>query len=265
MDKLTGIDSIDNYINSIDGNRENILGIWETGSFQEGISDEFSDRDFIVIWDNSIPDANIRLKSANDLGFDVHEIKDVASIGQSFDLFSDGEFLFNIGHLPEEKKHKWQEVITSGKTSSDIEQILMFTSALNSAKIYFQKDNWADNLKKELRLTVRVRQRIINHYKCKAGVDLKLLEKSTKRKDVIQFMHYLEKVLRTLQIIYLLENDKPIVSSKKFEERFAKIENGEITKLIREITSGINMFEIFRDTISVAKGSGIEKLERMKA
>ncbi len=265
MDKLTGIETTDNYISSIGGNKENILGIWETGSFLEGISDEFSDRDFIIIWDNSIPNANLRLKSANDLGFDIHEIKDIANIGQSFDLFSDGKFLFNIGYATKEKKRKWQDAITGEKVPSDIEEILMSISALNSAKIYFQKNNWVDNLKKEVQPTTEMKQRIINHYKSKTGVDLKLLEKSTKRKDIIQFIHYLEKVLRALQIVYLLENNKPIISSKKFEERFAKIENGEITKLIRKITSDINMAGMFEDLVQVAKGLGIEKSEKMKA
>lgn len=265
MAKLTGTETIDNYISSIGGNNENILGIWETGSFLEGISDEFSDRDFIIIWDDPIPNANLRLKSANELGFDIHEIKDVVSIGQSFDLFSDGKFLFNIGHATKEKHKKWQDAITGEKISSDIEEVLMSISALNSAKIYFQKDNWVDNLKKEVQLTTEVRQKVVGYYKSKTELDLKLLEKSTKRKDVIQFMHYLEKVLRALQIIYLLENNKPIVSSKKFEERFAKIENGEITKLIREITSSINMSEMFANTVQVANSLGVEKSKKMKA
>lgn len=265
MDELTGIETINNYLSSIGGSNENILGIWETGSSLEGISDEFSDRDFIVVWDNLTPNANLRLKSANNLGFDIHEIKDVVSIGQGFDLFSDGKFLFNIGHVAKEKKKKWQDAITVEKIPSDIEEVLMSISALNSAKIYFQKDNWVNNLKKEIQLTKEVRQKIANYYKSKTGADLKLLEKSTRRKDVIQFMHYLEKVLRALQIIYLLENNKPIISSKKFEERFAMIENGEITKLIREVTSGINMHEMFASTIQVSNSLGIEKSKKMKA
>jgi len=265
MNKLTDIKSIDNYIDSIGGSKDNILGIWETGSFKEGISDEFSDRDFLIIWDNSIPNNETRLKAANDLGFSIHEIKDVVSIGQSFDLFSDGEFLFNIGHGTKEKESKWYEVANSDKVPSDIEEILMSISALTSSIVYFQKDRWVDNLKKETQLTDEARQRVISYFKNKTSADLKLLEKSTKRKDFLQFIKYLEKILRSFQIIYLLENNKPIVSPKNFEERFAKIENGEITKLIRQITANTDMDQVFLDTIQAAKSLDIEKSEKMKA
>ena len=39
-----------------------------------------SDRDFAVIWEDSIPLATQRLEIATKLEFDIHEIKDVVSI-----------------------------------------------------------------------------------------------------------------------------------------------------------------------------------------
>ena len=47
---FTNIESIDRYLELIGGNKDNIVAIWEQGSFLEGLNDEFSDRDFAVIW-----------------------------------------------------------------------------------------------------------------------------------------------------------------------------------------------------------------------
>ena len=103
---FTNIKSIDEYLKLIGGNKDNIVAIWEQGSFLEGLNDEFSDRDFAVIWEDSIPLATQRLEIATKLEFDIHEIKDVVSIGQSFDMFSDEKFLFNIGHGTKDKKNQ---------------------------------------------------------------------------------------------------------------------------------------------------------------
>ena len=86
---FTNIKSIDKYLELTGGNCDNIVAIWEQGSFLEGLNDEFSDRDLAVIWNGTIPSAEERLKFAQKLGFDIHEIKDVASIGQSFVITND--------------------------------------------------------------------------------------------------------------------------------------------------------------------------------
>ncbi|EKE04809.1 MAG: hypothetical protein ACD_19C00432G0005 [uncultured bacterium] len=262
---FTNIKAIDEYLELIGGNSDNIVAIWEQGSFLEGLNDEFSDRDFAIIWEDTIPLAEQRLKIAQKLEFDVHEIKDVVSIGQSFDMFSNGENLFNIGHGTKDKEPKWYEALQSEKLPSDLEEILMSISALDGAKIYYQKDNWVDKLKEKIKLTLEIKTKIINHYSKKASVDLKLINKSTSRGDLLQFLKYLEKVIRYLQLIYLIKEEKPVVSPKHFEKRFAKIENGEITKLIKKITSQIDMTEIFKDTSAVASSFGIEESRKYKA
>ncbi|MEK7502087.1 MAG: hypothetical protein AAB609_01015 [Patescibacteria group bacterium] len=259
---FTNIKSIDEYLKLIGGNKDNIVAIWEQGSFLEGLNDEFSDRDFAVIWEDSIPLATQRLEIATKLEFDIHEIKDVVSIGQSFDMFSDEKFLFNIGHGTKDKEPKWYEALSSEKPPSDLEEILMSISALDTAKIYYQKDNWIDKLKEKIKLTPEIRTKIVDHYYKKASVDLKLLSKSSSRGDLLQFLKYLEKVIRYLQLIYLIKEEKPIVSPKHFEKRFAKIENSEITKLIRKITSNINMNEICDDTLKVASSPDFTFLVR---
>lgn len=262
---LTNIESIDRYLELIGGNKNNIVAIWEQGSFLEGLNDKFSDRDFAVIWEDSIPLATQRLEIATKLEFDIHEIKDVVSIDQSFDMFSDGTNLFNIGHGTKEKEPKWYEALYSQKLPSDLEEILMSISALDNAKIYYQKDNWVDKLKEKIKLTPEIRTKIIDHYSKKASVDLKLLNKSSSRNDLLQFLKYLEKVIRYLQLIYLIKEEKQVVSPKHFEKRFAKIENGEITKLIRKITSQIDMHEICINTLEVASEFGISESEKFKA
>ena len=49
-----------------------------------------------MIWEDSIPLATQRLEIATKLEFDIHEIKDVVSIGQSFDMFSDENFFLTL-------------------------------------------------------------------------------------------------------------------------------------------------------------------------
>ena len=80
---FTKIKSLDQYLELIGANKENVVAIWEQGSFLEGLHDKFSDRDFAIIWEENIPAADKRLKVAQKLKLDIHEIKDVASIGQS--------------------------------------------------------------------------------------------------------------------------------------------------------------------------------------
>jgi len=263
--KLTNIKFLDKYLEQIGASEESVVAIWEQGSFLEGLNDEFSDRDFAVIWDEDIPQANGRSKIAQGLGFDIHEIKDVDAIGQSFDMFSDGEFLFNIGHGTREKEPKWYEAIHREKLPSDLEEILMSISALDGAKVYYQKDGWVDKLKEKIKLTSEIRAKIIEHYSKKISQDLKLLEKSSARKDLLEFLKYFGRTSRFLQLIYLLKKKKPVVSQKHFEQRFAKIENGEIAKLIRGIASQIGMNDIYIDTLSVASGFGIKQSEKFKA
>lgn len=262
---LANIESINRYLELIGRNKDNIVAIWEQGSFLEGLNDEFSDRDFVVIWEGFIPSMVKRLEIAKNLGFDIHEIKDIISISQGFDMFLDGKFLFNIAHGTRDKEPLWYEALHSEKLPSDLEEILMSISALDTAKIYYQKDNWIDKLKEKIKLTPEIRTKIIDHYSKKASVDLKLLNKSSSRGDLLQFLKYLEKVIRYLQLIYLIKEEKPVVSPKYFEKRFAKIENGEITKLIRKITSQIEMNEICNDTLKVASDFGIQQSEKFKA
>lgn len=260
---LTKIFSLNKYLNNIDNNF-GITAVWEHGSFIEGIADKFSDRDFIVIWEKNIPSAEIRLKIAKDLHFDVHEIKDVESIDQSFDLFSDGKFIFNIAHKTTLKNQEYRK-LQQGELNSNIEEALMSFSSLELAKIHFQKNNYVNKLKKEINLLKGVKNKIINDYKIKISVDLKLLEVSSKRNDLLPFLKYLERILRMLQIVYLLENDKPVVSSSLFEKRFAKLENGKITNLIRKITKGIDAKQIFKEIIKISKNMGIKKSKKMRA
>jgi len=231
----------------------------------EGLHDKFSDRDFAIIWDSYIPTADRRLKAAQELNLDAHEIKDVASIGQSFDMFYDGEFLFNIGHGTKEKEAKWYEAIHGEKLPSDLEAVLMSMSALEKGKVYYQKGRWVDKLQKKIKLTAEIKNKIIRYYSDKVSKDLKLLQKSVSRNDFLQFIKYLYKVLRNLQIIYLLQNNRPIISEKFFDERFAKIENGEIAKLIRNVSSQIDMNSIYKNTLETASVFNIKQSEKYKA
>ncbi len=260
---LIKISSIDRYLNKIGGNF-GIIAIWEHGSFMEGIADEFSDRDLIIIWEKNIPSAEIRLKIAKELSFDVHEIKDVKNIGQSFDLFSDGKFLFNIAHGTVQRE-KYYQSIKKGQSSSNVEGILMSISSLSSAKIHFQKNDYVDKLKSKIKISKEIQNKIINDYKTKMSIDLKLLEKSARRNDLLPFLKYLEKILRAMQIIYLLENDKPVISANLFEKRFAKLENDKITSLIRDMTKDINTEQIFNKILKLSKNMGIKKSEKMRA
>lgn len=262
---FTKIESLDKYLELIGANKENVVAIWEQGSFLEGLHDEFSDRDFAVIWNDDIPSADKRLKIAQKLKFDIHEIKDVASIGQSFDMFSDGKFLFNIGHGTKVKETKWYEAIHGEKLPNDLEAVLMSMSALEKGKVCYQKDGWVDKLLKKIKLTTETRNKIIRYYSDKVSKDLKLLQKSSSRNDFLQFIKYLHNVLRNLQIIHLLQNNKPIISEKFFDERFAKIENGEITKLIKSISSQVGMNTIYKNTLNAASNLGIEQSEKLKA
>ena len=177
-------------------------------------------------------------------------------------MFSDGKFLFNIRHGTGDKEPKWYETLYGEKLPSDLEEILMSISALDTAKIYYQKDNWVDKLKEKIKLTPVIRTKVIDHYTKKASVDLKLLNKSSSRNDLLQFLKYLEKVIRYLQLIYLIKEEKPVVSTKHFEKRFAKIENGNITKLIRKISSKVNMNEVNNDVLKMASSFGIEQSEK---
>ena len=262
---FTKIKSLDKYLELIGATKENIDAIWEQGSFLEGLHDEFSDRDFAVIWEDDIPSADKRLKVAQKLKFDIHEIKDVTSIGQSFDMFSDGESLFNIGHGTKVKETKWYEAICGEKLPSDLEAVLMSMTALEKGRVYYQKDAWVDRLLEKIKLTTKIKDKIINYYSNKVSIDLKLLQKSSSRNDLLQFIKYLHKILRNLQLIYLLKNDKPIISEKFFDERFTRMENGEITKLIKRISSQIDMNTIYADALTVASGFEIEQSEKFKA
>ena len=71
--------------------------------------------------------------------------------------------------------------------------------------------------------------------------------------------------MRPLQIIYLIKNDKPVVSPKFFEERFGKIENGEISKLIREISSQLDMEKIYSETKKLASSFEVKQSEKYTA
>ncbi|MBU1256815.1 hypothetical protein KKA49_03965, partial [Patescibacteria group bacterium] len=121
------------------------------------------------------------------------------------------------------------------------------SSALERGKIYYQKDGWVDKLLGKVKLTAEIKDKIIKHYSDKISRDLKLLQKSSSRNDFLQFIKYLHKVIRNLQIIYLLKNSKPVVSEKFFNKRFAKIENGEITKLISSVSTQIDMNSIYKN------------------
>lgn len=262
---FTNIESLDKYLELIGANKENVVAIWEQGSFLEGLHDEFSDRDFAIIWKENIPPADSRLKVAQKLKFDIHEIKDVASIGQSFDMFSDRKSLFNIGHGTKVKETKWYEAIHGEKLPSDLEAVLMSMSALEKGKVYYQKDKYVDKLLKNIKLTADNKDKIIRYYSGKVSMDLKLLEKSSSRNDFLQFIKYLHKILRNMQLIYLLRNNQPIVSEKFFDERFAKIENGEITKLIKSISSQIDMNLVYKNALDVASSLEIKQSEKFKA
>ena len=158
---LIGIKSLDKYLELVGGNKENIVAVWEQGSYLEGLQDEFSDRDFAIIWDKTVPLAVKRLKAAQKLNFDVHEIKDVTSIGQSFDMFSDGTHLFNISHGTKEKEPKWYEALYGKKLPSDLEEILMSIYALKRGKVYYQKNSWVDRLIKKVDLTPKIKNNIV--------------------------------------------------------------------------------------------------------
>jgi hypothetical protein len=259
---LTKIDLLDKYLSLI-GKKSDIVAIWEHGSYLEGIADKYSDRDFVVFWEKSIPPADLRLKIARKLNLDIHEIKDVISIGQSFDLFSDGKHLFNVAHCL--KEINWYEKLNNERFSSDVEKILIFVSSLQKAKIYWQKDKWVDKLRDKLKIDKNKKEKLLSYFKDKISVYLVSLEQATYRADLLYFIEHLEKVLRMLQLIYLVDNNLPILSSKHFEKRFARLEKGKITSLVRNIAESIDMEQIFKEIVKVTEEMGTKKSEKMKA
>lgn len=262
---FTNIKSLDKYFRLIGVKKENVLAIWEQGSFLEGIQDVFSDRDFVIIWKDSIPNANKRLRVARSMNVIIHEIKDVPLINRSFDLFSDNENLFNLSHCTENEGQRYYNSLFGDIFPSDLEEVLMSVSAFETAKIHYQKESWFDSLKEKVKLNSDARKRIIDHYSKKISQDLKLLKKSKSRGDFLEFIKYFARIARFLQLIYLLKNNLSIVSQKHFKKRFARLENGDITKLVGNFASRVNVDQVYRQTLKVASQFGIKQSEKFKA
>lgn len=261
---FTNILSLDKYLTALE-NKSKIVSVWEQGSYIEGIADNFSDRDIIVLWENGKPNFHDRVAAAEGNKLCIYEIKDVDLTQSGYDMIQSGLFRFNIIHTPIERQMEWFKSIQKPSIPSDIEAILMAIDAFKGSHVFFQRLNTVKHLSSLITLSSKKRDAIIRHFKKKAEVDLYILKKSACRVDLIQFLKYLEKTLRFMQILYCLKHKHRVVSSKFFEQRFAQCEKTQFVELVHTISNKLNMNDIYCFTEVVAASLGIKARETYKA
>jgi hypothetical protein len=260
----TRIPSLDQYLLLLEG-KSSFLALYESGSVIQGLSDKYSDRDFTVIWDSHIPDEEIRMQIANKLGLIVHDIRDVTSINQSFDLFSDGKELFNVHHMTEEQIQAWHDTLFAEEVGSRCEDVLLAVTSLNLAKVYVDRNNAITSARKLCAATKEVRERIIAYEQKRLSQDLVLLERDTVRQDPLQYIHHVYSCIRLLQLIYCLQNDLPILGTKHLEKIATTWEDTSLSKILHTLTKSLSMDTITNAIMELAGRYDVTKAEKLRA
>lgn len=219
---------LDKYFDLIT-KRSKVLGVFHHGSKVEGLDDKYSDSDYVVICEKKWLSVTERLKMLKKLYVKVHDIRDVEVIHAGFDMFETEENLVNVAYMTKDALlNKIDSVVKYLKWD---EEVLMFLRNLSIGKIIFERDNFLTKLKKKyLKIPDKLFVRIDEKTKREIGWYWKKLEISFRRKDNVEFLDTLNKLLRFIQIReYLFKNSYP-PSVKGFGKRGKKY---GLTKLVK--------------------------------
>lgn len=261
---MTGLKSFDKFLKKLETGTNKIVGIYEQGSWVEGLADEYSDRDFIVVWEQKPPSADMRMDMAKKLGAYIHEFKDITAVKKGVDAFDMDNILLNVAHINESDFFSFFKEVT--KLGKYYEEQLLRLGGFKHGKIHYDPKS---RLAKHQRVIV-VSPEILTAFKEWVKHDLehylKALDTTSKREGFAYFIYILNKVIKPLRILGSLSKGHFPSSIKWCETIAQKRKYGDpLIKVLLGMDKGIDKKALAETVLKIAKGYGFKPSNKITA
>lgn len=260
----TEIKSLNNWLLSLESRNKKIVGIYEIGSTVLGFSDENSDRDFIVIWEEDYPKSKKREKEFRELNEKGYEFKDIPKVKKGVDIFFSEGQLLNVAHVCSIDFFESYEQLKNLK--SYYEEQLMGLGAFKHSKIWHDPEGRLERYREEIIFTPEIANRVMKEMRKEIEYFLKLLEISLKRDTTLRSFRLINKTLKPLHIWYYAEKGMWLMSDKWFKRFVQKYGwDDEFVGFVNEMEGGLGVKETGKRLLEITKDLGFTPSNKHRA
>ncbi|OGM05301.1 hypothetical protein A2715_05475 [Candidatus Woesebacteria bacterium RIFCSPHIGHO2_01_FULL_39_32] len=253
------LELVSKYLFSLAKKGLNMVGYYQQGSAVSGLQDKHSDYDFIVIWKNSVPKIAIRRKVTEKLGCKVHDARDIPSVKKSIEALGVDNKILNIAHIQEKDFFNFYKELQDPASFNP--DTFVRLDGLSNAKIIYDPSKKISLYKNSIKVTPEIRNIFKNYIKSEIEHDLKMLEVSTERKGVANYIGYLHDLVENLNILFALSDRKFPGSMKWFEV----LNKNELGSLMKELEKRINKEDVTGKILKIAGNFGFKPSKEIKA
>ncbi len=245
-------------------NDNTILGVYEQGSAVWSFADSNSDRDFMVVWNNTYPSKEIRQQKLEDQGGLVHEFQDIPAVQKSVDMFELGGQRLNIAHTTSlDFFGFYSELNDLGKYYPD--QLLSIGGFVH-AKIYHDPQGLLEKYRKNIIFSDELVKSIKEKLDKDLGHKLQILQIALSRNSTIRLLNQAGEILPLLHLWYYTKKKMWPMSDKWFEA-FAEKYNwfDDFVDLVKEIHAGLAINQIAQKLLVISKSWGFNPSIKFKS
>lgn len=253
------MDIVKDYLKRLEDGKHVIVGYYQQGSEVFGLSDRFSDKDVIVIWQDSIPDTAERMSIVESLGAEPHDFRDIPVVKKSMDAFVYNGEVYNLAHILAEDFFAFYSRLTNFGEYYD--ETFIRLGGFQESKILYDPQGRLVEYKDEIVISPEIKNKFYKYIREKLGQKLKKLQTSSQRKGAALYLRYLYEVVEIMRIIVALENEEFPGSIKWLESR----NDNDLTNILNLIEGSIDKDEITEKILSLAKTYGFTPSNKIKA
>lgn len=261
---MTGLKSFDRLLKKLETETNKIVGIYEQGSWVEGLADEYSDRDFVVVWEQKPPSANMRMGVAKKLGAYIHEFKDISAVKKGVDAFDMDNVLLNVAHTNGSDYFNFFKEAT--KLGKYYEEQLLRLGGFKHGKIHYDPESRLAKYQKVIVVSPEILAAFKEWVKHDLEHYLKALDRASKREGFAYFIYILNKAIEPLRILGSLSKGYFPPSIKWYETITQKRKSEDpLIKVLLRMDKGIDKKGLTETILKIAKDYGFKPSNKITA
>ncbi len=235
------IDTIlEQYLVPLQTDRLKITGVYRQGSDILGYSDEYSDKDYSVVWQGKFPSAQDRQTLAEANKFQVEVCVDQEHKGT--DRFMHQNIEHNIAH---QLDFNFFAIYAQVLTEKVNEPKLYILGGFERGEIIYDPQNKLAEYKQKIKVTDEVKNKFLESRALSTKNNLEALKIAASRGQSVEFVKSLNYLLLTFGIQQYLENGM-FPNSPKWLERDAEKYNWDnsLIKAVHKLKKTLNFGEV---------------------
>lgn len=261
---MTGLNNFDRFLKKLEVGPNKIVGIYEQGSWVEGLADEYSDRDFTVIWEQKTPSAERRVGMAIKLGAYAHEFKDIPAVKKGVDAFDMDNTLLNVAHIKGSDFFNFFKGVT--KLGKYYEEQLLRLGGFKYGTIHYDPKGRLTEHQKTIVVTPEIITAFKDFVKHNLEHYLKALDQASKRVGFAYYIYILNKVIEPLRILGSLNMGYFPPSIKWYETITQKRKYQDpLTGVLLGMNKGIDKKVSTEAILKIAKDYGFKPSSKITA